>query len=89
MRDLKDYIEDRAIELATYIINNNATVRDAAKKYSVSKSTVHKDIVERLPRINVSLALAVRAILDENKSERHIRGGQATKLKYLAEKHAG
>ena len=85
---MKDYIEDRAIELATYIINNNATVRDAAKKYSVSKSTVHKDIVERLPRINVSLATAVRAILDENKSERHIRGGQATKLKYLAEKNA-
>lgn len=85
---MKDYIEDRAIELANYIINNNATVRDAAKKYSVSKSTVHKDIVERLPRINVSLAMAVRAILDENKSERHIRGGQATKLKYLAEKNA-
>ncbi len=86
---MKDYIEDRAIELATYIIRNNATVRDAAKKYSVSKSTVHKDIVERLPRINISLAMAVRAILDENKSERHIRGGQATKLKYLAEKNAG
>ena len=86
---MKDYIEDRAIELATYIIRNNATVRDAAKRYSVSKSTVHKDIVERLPRINISLAMAVRAILDENKSERHIRGGQATKLKYLAEKNAG
>jgi len=86
---LKDYIEDRATTLATYIIDNNATVRDAAKKYSVSKSTVHKDIVERLPRINLSLAMAVRAILDENKSERHIRGGQATKLKYLAEKNAG
>ncbi len=86
---MKDYIEDRAIELATYIINNNATVRDAAKRYSVSKSTVHKDIVERLPRINLSLAMAVRAILDENKSERHIRGGQATKLKYLAEKNVG
>ncbi len=86
---MKDYIEDRAIELATYIINNNATVRDAAKRYSVSKSTVHKDIVERLPRINLSLAMAVRAILDENKSERHIRGGRATKLKYLAEKNAG
>ncbi|MBQ7033838.1 MAG: sporulation transcriptional regulator SpoIIID [Clostridia bacterium] len=82
---MKDYIEDRATTLATYIIDNNATVRDAAKKYSVSKSTVHKDIVERLPRINLSLAMAVRAILDENKSERHIRGGQATKLKYLAE----
>ncbi|MBE7063041.1 MAG: sporulation transcriptional regulator SpoIIID [Ruminococcaceae bacterium] len=86
---MKDYIEDRATTLATYIIDNNATVRDAAKKYSVSKSTVHKDIVERLPRINLSLAMAVRAILDENKSERHIRGGQATKLKYLAEKNAG
>ncbi len=86
---MKDYIEDRATKLATYIIDNNATVRDAAKKYSVSKSTVHKDIVERLPRINVRLALDVRAILDENKSERHIRGGQATKRKYLAEKHVG
>ena len=85
---MKEYIEDRAIELATYIITNNATVRDAAKKYSVSKSTVHKDIVERLPRISVSLARAVRVILDENKSERHIRGGQATKMKYLQEKNA-
>ena len=89
MRGLKDYIEDRAIELATYIIKNNATVRDAAKKYCVSKSTVHKDIVERLPRISASLALAVRAILDENKSERHIRGGQATKMKYLQVKNVG
>ncbi len=79
-------MEERAITLATYIIQNNATVRDAAKKYSVSKSTVHKDIVERLPRIDSSLAISVRAILDENKSERHIRGGQATKMKYLLEK---
>ncbi len=86
---MKDYIEDRAMRLATYIIDNNATVRDAAKKYSVSKSTVHKDIVERLPHINLRLAMAVRAILDENKSERHIRGGQATKLKYMAEKSVG
>ncbi len=86
---MKDYIEDRAMKLATYIIDNNATVRDAAKKYSVSKSTVHKDIVERLPRINLRLAMAVREILDENKSERHIRGGQATKMKYLHEKTAG
>jgi len=86
---LKGYIEDRAIKLATYIIRNNATVRDAAKEYCISKSTVHKDIVERLPRINLSLATAVRMVLDENKSERHIRGGQATKMKYLAEKNVG
>ena len=86
---LKDYIEERVLALANYIIDNSATVRQTAKKYSVSKSTVHKDIVERLPRINLSLATAVRAILDENKSERHIRGGQATKMKYLVEKSVG
>ncbi len=86
---MKEYIEARATKLATYIIDNNATVRDAAKKYSISKSTVHKDVVDRLPRINLRLALAVREILDENKSERHIRGGQATKMKYLSEKSVG
>lgn len=86
---MKGYIEDRATKLATYIIQNNATVRDAAKEYCISKSTVHKDIVERLPHINLSLAMAVRSILDENKSERHIRGGQATKMKYLSKKNAG
>lgn len=86
---MKDYIEERVLALANYIINNNATVRQTAKEYSVSKSTVHKDIVERLPRISLPLATAVRAILDENKSERHIRGGQATKMKYMVEKNVG
>ncbi len=83
---MKDYISDRVIILAEYIIENKTTVRDAAKKFCVSKSTVHKDIVERLPRINLSMAKDVRAILEENKSERHIRGGRATKEKYLKKK---
>jgi putative DeoR family transcriptional regulator (stage III sporulation protein D) len=84
---MKDYIEERAIELASYIIENKTTIRETAKQFNISKSTVHKDIVERLPRINFSLAKAARVILDENKSERHIRGGMATREKYLKEKH--
>ena len=76
---MKDYIEERAIEIADYIIATNATVRQAAKKFGVSKSTVHKDCVERLREINPSLASEVRRVLDVNKSERHIRGGMATK----------
>ncbi|MDD6308622.1 MAG: sporulation transcriptional regulator SpoIIID [Clostridia bacterium] len=86
---MKDYIEERASQFASYIIENRTTIRDTAKKFSISKSTVHKDIVERLPRVNMGLAIAVRAILDENKSERHIRGGNATKLKYMTEKKTG
>jgi sporulation transcriptional regulator SpoIIID len=78
----KMYIEERAVELAHYIIDNKDTVRGAAKKFGISKSTVHKDVSERLIRINPSLAKEVRCILDENKAERHIRGGLATKLKY-------
>jgi len=80
---LKDYIEERAIEIANYIIENNATVRQTAKAFGISKSTVHKDVAERLAQINPSLAAEVRKILDVNKSERHIRGGLATKEKYL------
>ncbi len=80
---LKDYIEERALEIATYIIDNNATVRQTAKKFGVSKSTVHKDVTERLAQINPSLAAAARKVLDVNKSERHIRGGLATREKYL------
>lgn len=76
-------IEERAINLAQYIINSKDTVRGAAKKFCISKSTVHKDITERLIKINPILAREVREILDENKAERHIRGGMATKLKYL------
>lgn len=79
---MKDYIEERAVSLAYYIIENNATVRQAAKVYGVSKSTVHMDVTERLEIINKALAGNVREILDVNKSERHIRGGNATKEKY-------
>ena len=75
-------IDKRAIELAHYIIDSKDTVRGAAKKFGISKSTVHKDVSERLKKINPSLAREVRRILDENKAERHIRGGMATKLKY-------
>lgn len=75
-------IEERAIELAHYIIDSKDTVRGAAAKFGISKSTVHKDVSERLQKINPSLAKEVRKILDENKAERHIRGGMATKLKY-------
>lgn len=80
MKDIS--IEKRAIELAYYIINSKDTVRGAASKFGVSKSTVHKDISERLLKINPVLASEVRKILDKNKAERHIRGGMATKLKY-------
>lgn len=80
---MKSYIEERAVEIANYIIQNNATVRQAAKKYGISKSTVHKDCTERLQQVNPSLAAEVRKVLDVNKSERHIRGGLATKEKYL------
>ena len=75
-------IEERAVLLAHYIIDSKDTVRGAAKKYGISKSTVHKDVSERLLKINPSLAKEVRSVLDENKAERHIRGGQATRLKY-------
>lgn len=75
-------IEERACELAHYIIDSKDTVRGAAKKFGVSKSTVHKDVSERLLKINPGLACEVREILDENKAERHIRGGMATKRKY-------
>ena len=79
-------IEERAIALAHYIIDSKDTVRGAAKKFGVSKSTVHKDVSERLEKINPALARQVRVILDENKAERHIRGGMATKMKY-SKKH--
>lgn len=79
----KNSIEERATNLAHYIIDSKDTVRGAAKKFCISKSTVHKDITERLVKLNPILAREVREILDENKAERHIRGGMATKLKYL------
>ncbi len=80
---MKDYIEQRAVNIANYIIDNNATVRQTAKKFGISKSTVHKDVAERLLYINPHLAAEARKVLDVNKSERHIRGGLATKEKYL------
>ena len=79
---MKGLPEDRAVKLAQYIIENNATVRQTAKKYSISKSTVHKDVSERLRSYNESLYKQVKQVLEQNKSERHIRGGQATKHKY-------
>ncbi len=83
---MKDYIEERAVAIANYIIDHNATVRQTAKKFGISKSTVHKDVAERLTHINPSLARQARIVLDINKSERHIRGGMATKEKYLHQK---
>lgn len=80
---MKEYIEERAVNIANYIIDNNATVRQTAKKFGISKSTVHKDVAERLLHINPGLAKQARIVLDINKSERHIRGGMATKEKYL------
>ncbi|MBU5427827.1 sporulation transcriptional regulator SpoIIID [Tissierella pigra] len=79
---MKDYIEERTLEVAKYIIANKSTVRDTAKAFGCSKSTIHKDLTERLPKINPNLADSVKNLLDFNKSERHIRGGEATKLKY-------
>jgi putative DeoR family transcriptional regulator (stage III sporulation protein D) len=86
MMIIRDYIESRVFEIAQYILDTNCTVRAAAKKFEVSKSTVHKDLVERLPQLSQSLAEEVRKILDENKAERHIRGGLATKAKYEEER---
>ena len=80
---MKDYIEERAMTIAGYIIEHNATVRQAAKKFGVSKSTVHKDITERLETVNASLYHEVGKVLAKNKAERHIRGGMATRRKYL------
>jgi len=79
---LKGLPEERAVQLAQYIIESNATVRQTAKKFNISKSTVHKDVSERLRTINESLYNEVKMILEQNKSERHIRGGMATKTKY-------
>lgn len=80
---LKDYIEERALEIASYIIENQATVRQTARQFGVSKSTIHKDVTDRLSQINPQLAKEARKVLDFNKQERHIRGGLATREKYL------
>ena len=79
---MKGNMEERAQNLALYIIENRTTVRAAAQKFRISKSTVHKDLSERLPTFNRPLYLQVKQILDENKAERHIRGGIATRKKY-------
>ena len=79
---LKENMEERAERLALYIIENRTTVRAAAQKFGISKSTVHKDISERLPLFNRPLYLQVKEVLEFNKAERHIRGGMATRMKY-------
>ena len=84
---MKDYIEERAISIANYIIENNATVRQTAKEFGISKSTVHKDVTDRLMQVNPALAKQARKVLDVNKSERHIRGGLATRENYLHLEH--
>lgn len=85
---MKDYIEERALSVAYYIIESKATVRQTAKKFGISKSTVHKDCTDRLNQINPALAKEVRQVLDVNKQERHIRGGLATREKYLHMAHS-
>lgn len=82
---MRESLEERACDLAVYIIENQTTVRAAAKQFGVSKSTVHKDLTERLPHVNPGLYGQVRALLDLNKAERHIRGGLATRRKYKGE----
>ena len=84
--EIIDRLEERSVLLAQYIIENNATVRQAASVFGVSKSTVHKDVTERLMLSNPALAAKVRDVLDVNKAERHIRGGMATKDKYMKDR---
>ncbi len=79
---MQDYIRQRVLDISGYILKEGATVRHTATVFGVSKSTVHKDVTERLPRINEDLAGSVRVVLENNKAERHIRGGEATKKKY-------
>ena len=83
---MKDYIEQRVLDIATFLAGSGSTVRDAAKKFHVSKSTVHKDMMDRLPFLHSELARSVRRVMDLNKAERHLRGGQATCLKYKRKK---
>ena len=83
---MKGNVEERAVGLARFIVENKATVRSAAKRFCISKSTVHKDVSQRLQKINPSLYIETKKILEINKSQRHIRGGLATKNKYLEQK---
>ncbi len=82
---MTDHIGERACQLAVYMIETGATVRAAAKKFGISKSTVHKDLSQRLPQYNQALYEQVKVILDTNKAQRHIRGGLATRKKYKGE----
>lgn len=86
---MRDYMEERILETASYIVEHGATVRDAAKKFAISKSSVHKDVTERLYCINPQLHARVRQVLDVNKAERHIRGGQATYEKFKGAQPGG
>jgi len=79
---VQEHIKRRALEIGTYIIESSSTVRQTAEVFGVSKSTVHKDVTERLPQINKQLSAQVKNILETNKAERHIRGGEATRRKY-------
>ncbi len=83
---MNTYSEERAVELGEYIVNNKATVRAAAKVFGISKSTVHTDVTDRLKNTDPALYYRVREVLDINKAQRHLRGGLATKEKYLREK---
>ena len=82
---MQNYIRKRAVKIGQYILRTSATVRQDAELFGISKSTVHKDVSERLPRINKELAEEVKAVLNKNKAERHLRGGEATRQKYMAQ----
>lgn len=86
---MKDYISERVILLAEYMIEHKATVRKAAKEFNISKSTVHKDVTERLQFVNKELAKKIKVVLEKNKADRHIRGGLATKQKYENKRKRG
>jgi putative DeoR family transcriptional regulator (stage III sporulation protein D) len=79
---MQEYIQKRVLEICGYILDTRATVRQAAQVYQVSKSTVHKDMTERLPSLNKQLAVEIKSVLEQNKAERHLRGGEATRKKY-------
>lgn len=85
---MRDYIRKRVVDISHYIVDTKATVRQAAAVFGVSKSTVHKDVTERLPRVSKELAKKVKRVLARNKAERHIRGGEATRQKYRDEQQA-
>lgn len=84
---MQEYIRKRVLEVCNYMLDTEATVRQTAQVFGVSKSTVHKDLTERLPAINKELAAKAKVVLEQNKAERHLRGGEATKQKYAREKH--